>query len=96
MEYGLGIAIFPRGPKGHGTQGLGAGMGITRLEHQAAVWAGRTSIASKENGVTQLFGGAGGPAHPRGVGAGRLLAVRPPRPPRGGGAVERGRVGDGA
>ena len=61
VKFDLGIAVFPRGPKGHGTQGLGAGMGMTRLEHQAAVWEWVKFITNKENGVAQVFGGAGSP-----------------------------------
>jgi ABC-type glycerol-3-phosphate transport system substrate-binding protein len=61
VKFDLGIAIFPRGPKGNGTQGLGAGMGMTRLEHQAAVWEWIKFITNKENGVAQVFGGAGSP-----------------------------------
>jgi multiple sugar transport system substrate-binding protein len=61
VKFDLGVAIFPRGPKGHGTQASGAGMGITRTEHQAAVWEWIKTLTNQENGVAQVFGGAGSP-----------------------------------
>jgi len=61
VKFDLGTAIFPKGPKGHGTQASGAGMGITRLEKQAAVWEWIKTLTNKENGVAQVFGGAGSP-----------------------------------
>src|SRR5262249_1761500 len=61
VRFELGIAIFPKGPKGHGTQASGAGLGITRVEKQAAVWEWIKALAGKENGVAQLFGGGGSP-----------------------------------
>ncbi|MGH2350805.1 MAG: extracellular solute-binding protein, partial [Chloroflexota bacterium] len=61
VKFDLGIAIFPKGPKGHGTQGLGAGMGMTKPDHQAAVWEWIKFITNQENGVAQVFGGAGSP-----------------------------------
>lgn len=61
VKFDLGIAIFPRGPKGHGTQGSGAGMGMTKLDHQAEVWEWLKTLTNKENGVAQVFGGAGSP-----------------------------------
>ena len=47
---------------------------MTRLEHQAAVWEWIKFITNQENGVAQVFGGAGSP------GAAGLLD----RPPAGG------------
>jgi ABC-type glycerol-3-phosphate transport system substrate-binding protein len=61
VKFDLGIAIFPRGPKGNGTQASGAGMGITRTDKQAAVWEWIKTLTSQENGVAQVFGGAGSP-----------------------------------
>jgi multiple sugar transport system substrate-binding protein len=61
VKFDLGVAIFPKGPKGHGTQASGAGMGITRIEKQAAVWEWIKTLTNKENGIAQVFGGAGSP-----------------------------------
>jgi ABC-type glycerol-3-phosphate transport system substrate-binding protein len=61
VKFDLGIAIFPKGPKGHGTQGSGAGMGITKLDKQAAMWEWLKTLTNRENGVAQVFGGAGSP-----------------------------------
>ncbi|HEX2513255.1 MAG TPA: hypothetical protein VH257_01025, partial [Chloroflexota bacterium] len=61
VKFDLGIAVFPRGPKGNGTQASGAGMGITRTDKQAAVWEWIKTLTNQENGVAQVFGGAGSP-----------------------------------
>ena len=62
VKFDLGIAIFPRGPGSrHGTQASGAGMGITKVDKQAAVWEWIKTLTNKENGVAQVFGGAGSP-----------------------------------
>ena len=61
VKFELGIAIFPKGPKGHGTQASGAGMGITKSEKQAAVWEWIKTLTNRENGIAQVFGGAGSP-----------------------------------
>jgi ABC-type glycerol-3-phosphate transport system substrate-binding protein len=61
VKFDLGIAIFPKGPKGHGTQATGQGMGITKPDHQAEVWEWIKTLTNRENGVAQVFGGAGSP-----------------------------------
>jgi multiple sugar transport system substrate-binding protein len=59
--FQLGIALFPRGPKGHGTQASGSGMGITGDKNKDATWKWVQFITSKDNGVDQVQGGAGSP-----------------------------------
>ena len=61
VKFDLGIAVFAKGPKGHGTQATGQGMGITKPDHQAEVWEWIKTLTNKENGVAQVFGGAGSP-----------------------------------
>jgi ABC-type glycerol-3-phosphate transport system substrate-binding protein len=61
VKFDLGIALFPKGPKGHGTQGSGSGVGMTNTAKQAAVWEWIKTITNRENGVGQVFGGAGSP-----------------------------------
>ena len=61
VKFDLGIAVFPKGPKGHGTQATGQGMGLTKLDHQAEVWEWIKTLTNRENGVAQVFGGAGSP-----------------------------------
>lgn len=67
VKFDLGIAVFPKGPGargaggGHGTQATGQGMGITKLDHQAEVWEWIKTLTNRENGVAQVFGGAGSP-----------------------------------
>jgi ABC-type glycerol-3-phosphate transport system substrate-binding protein len=61
VKFDLGIAVFAKGPKGHGTQATGQGMGITKLDHQAEVWEWIKTLTNRENGVAQVFGGAGSP-----------------------------------
>ena len=36
-------------------------MGLTKLDHQAEVWEWIKTLTNKENGVAQVFGGAGSP-----------------------------------
>jgi ABC-type glycerol-3-phosphate transport system substrate-binding protein len=61
VNFDLGIALFPKGPKGHGTQGSGSGMGITKSDKAAAVWEWVKFITNKDNGIAQVFNGAGSP-----------------------------------
>jgi multiple sugar transport system substrate-binding protein len=61
VNFDLGIALFPKGPKGHGTQGSGSGVGLTKSDKGAAVWEWIKFITSKENGYLQVPGGAGSP-----------------------------------
>jgi multiple sugar transport system substrate-binding protein len=61
VNFDLGIALFPKGPKGHGTQGSGSGIGMTKTDKQAAVWEWIKFITNKENGYLQVPGGAGSP-----------------------------------
>jgi ABC-type glycerol-3-phosphate transport system substrate-binding protein len=59
VAFDLGIALFPKGPKGRGTQGSGSGVGMTKADKGAAVWEWIKFITNKENGVLQVAGGAG-------------------------------------
>jgi multiple sugar transport system substrate-binding protein len=61
VKFDLGIALFPKGPKGHGTQASGSGMGLTNPAKADAVWEWLKFVTSKENGIGQVFGGAGSP-----------------------------------
>jgi multiple sugar transport system substrate-binding protein len=61
-KFELGIALFPKGPGGRrGTQASGSGMGITKLDKVEATWEWLKFVTNKENGVEQVFGGAGSP-----------------------------------
>jgi multiple sugar transport system substrate-binding protein len=61
VKFDLGIAMFPRGPKGHGTQASGSAMGLTGPAKQEAVWEWLKFVSNKDNGIEQVFGGAGSP-----------------------------------
>lgn len=62
ITFELGIALMPKGPGGRrGTQASGSGMGITKLDKVAACWEYLKFVTNKENGVEQVFGGAGSP-----------------------------------
>src|SRR5262249_9045534 len=61
VNFDLGIALFPKGPKGHGTQASGSGMGITGTTKTDSAWEWLKFVTSKDQGVGQVFGGAGSP-----------------------------------
>ncbi|MGH2351651.1 MAG: extracellular solute-binding protein [Chloroflexota bacterium] len=62
IKFDAGIALFPKGPGGRrGTQASGSGMGLTKPDKQEAVWEWLKFVTDKENGVEQVFGGAGSP-----------------------------------
>jgi len=61
VKFDVGIAMFPKGPKGHGTQASGSAMGFTNPAKQEAVWEWLKFVSNKENGIEQVFGGAGSP-----------------------------------
>ena len=61
VKFPVGIALMPTGPGGRGTQASGSGMGITRTEKQAATWEWIKFATNKEQGIEQVFGGAGSP-----------------------------------
>ena len=61
IKFPLGIALMPRGPKARGTQASGSGMGLTKVNKQDAVWQWLKFATDKDNGVEQVFGGAGSP-----------------------------------
>lgn len=62
IKFEAGIALFPKGPGGRrGTQASGSGMGLTNPAKQDAVWQYLKFISDKDNGVEQVFGGAGSP-----------------------------------
>lgn len=61
VKFDLGIALFPKGPKGHGTQASGSGMGMTGTAKQDATWQWLKFVSNKDNGIGQVFGGAGSP-----------------------------------
>jgi ABC-type glycerol-3-phosphate transport system substrate-binding protein len=61
-KFELGVALFPRGANGRrGTQGSGSGMGLCNPAKQDAVWQWLKFVTSKDQGVGQVFGGAGSP-----------------------------------
>jgi ABC-type glycerol-3-phosphate transport system substrate-binding protein len=62
VTFPVGIALFPKGKDGkRGTQASGSGMGLTKMDKQAAVWEWLKFVSNKDNGVEQVFGGAGSP-----------------------------------
>jgi ABC-type glycerol-3-phosphate transport system substrate-binding protein len=62
IKFDLGIALMPKSPQGRrGTQASGSGMGITNTAKQDAVWEWIKFATNQENGVEQVFGGAGSP-----------------------------------
>ena len=62
IKFPAGIALFPKGPGGRrGTQASGSGMGLTKPDKQDAVWQYLKFVTDKDNGVEQVFGGAGSP-----------------------------------
>jgi ABC-type glycerol-3-phosphate transport system substrate-binding protein len=62
VKFPVGIALFPKSPQGRrGTQASGSGMGITNTAKQDAVWEWIKFATDKDNGVEQVFGGAGSP-----------------------------------
>ncbi|HEX2184235.1 MAG TPA: sugar ABC transporter substrate-binding protein [Chloroflexota bacterium] len=62
IKFEAGIALFPKGPGGRrGTQASGSGMGLTKTDKQDAVWEWLKFVTNKDNGVEQVFGGAGSP-----------------------------------
>lgn len=62
VTFPVGIALFPKNKDGkRGTQASGSGMGLTKTDKQAAVWEWLKFVSNKENGVEQVFGGAGSP-----------------------------------
>ncbi|MBU6287160.1 MAG: hypothetical protein ACKO2D_08645 [Chloroflexota bacterium] len=62
VTFPVGIALFPKGKDGkRGTQASGSGMGLTKTDKQAAVWEWLKFVSNKDNGVEQVFGGAGSP-----------------------------------
>ncbi|HEU5316396.1 MAG TPA: sugar ABC transporter substrate-binding protein, partial [Chloroflexota bacterium] len=62
VKFPVGIALFPKAPSGRrGTQASGSGMGITKLDKVDSVWQWLKFVTDKDNGVEQVFGGAGSP-----------------------------------
>ncbi len=62
VNFPVGIALFPKGKDGkRGTAASGSGMGLTKADKQGAVWEWLKFITNKDNGVEQVFGGAGSP-----------------------------------
>jgi ABC-type glycerol-3-phosphate transport system substrate-binding protein len=62
VRFDVGIALMPTGPGGRrGTQVSGSGMGITGTAKQEATWEWLKFVTDRENGVEQVFGGAGSP-----------------------------------
>jgi len=62
VKFNVGIALMPRSPQGRrGTQASGAAMGITNTPKQDAAWQWIKFATDKDNGVEQVFGGAGSP-----------------------------------
>ena len=62
VTFPVGIALFTKGKDGkRGTQASGSGMGLTKTDKQAAVWEWLKFVSNKDNGVEQVFGGAGSP-----------------------------------
>ena len=62
VKFPVGIALFPKAPNGkRGTQASGSGMGLTKTDKQDAVWQWLKFVTDKDNGVEQVFGGAGSP-----------------------------------
>ena len=62
VKFPVGIALFPKAPSGkRGTQASGSGMGLTKLDKQDSVWQWLKFVTDKDNGVEQVFGGAGSP-----------------------------------
>src|SRR5688572_18256514 len=62
VKFPVGIALFPKAPDGkRGTQASGSGMGLTKLDKQDSVWQWLKFVTDKDNGVEQVFGGAGSP-----------------------------------
>lgn len=61
-RFELGVALFPRGAGGRrGTQASGSGFGVTGTKNPEAAWQYVKFVTNKENGVEQVFGGAGSP-----------------------------------
>jgi ABC-type glycerol-3-phosphate transport system substrate-binding protein len=62
IKFTAGIALFPKHSSGkRGTQASGSGMGLTKPDKQDAVWQYIKFVTDKDNGVEQVFGGAGSP-----------------------------------
>jgi len=62
IKFPLGIALFPKAPNGkRGTQASGSGMGLTKMDKVDSVWQWLKFVSDKDNGVEQVFGGAGSP-----------------------------------
>jgi multiple sugar transport system substrate-binding protein len=62
IKFPMGIALFPKSPQGRrGTQASGSGMGLTNTAKQDAVWQWLKFVSDKDNGIEQVFGGAGSP-----------------------------------
>ena len=62
VKFPMGIALFPKHPNGRrGTQASGSGMGLTKADKQDSVWQWLKFVTDKDNGVEQVFGGAGSP-----------------------------------
>jgi ABC-type glycerol-3-phosphate transport system substrate-binding protein len=61
-RFELGVALFPRGQNNRrGTQVSGSGMGITGTQKLESSWKYLKFITNQDNGVEQVFGGAGSP-----------------------------------
>ena len=62
VTFPVGITLMPKGKDGkRGTMASGSGMGLTKVDKQAAVWEWLKFVSNKDNGVEQVFGGAGSP-----------------------------------
>ncbi len=62
IKFPMGIALFPKSPQGRrGTQASGSGVGLTNTKNQDAVWQWLKFATDKDNGIEQVFGGAGSP-----------------------------------
>jgi multiple sugar transport system substrate-binding protein len=61
LKFELGVAVFPKGPKARGTQASGSGMGLVGTKNTDATWEWLKFVSNKDNGIEQVFGGAGSP-----------------------------------
>jgi ABC-type glycerol-3-phosphate transport system substrate-binding protein len=79
IKFDLGITLFPKHPSGRRSSVIIThGAGITGTAKQDAAWKWVQFISNKENGVQQVFGGAGSPGARPDVWEDKRLAERDP------------------
>jgi len=79
IKFDLGITLFPKHPSGRRSSIIIThGIGVTGTPKQDAAWEWIKFITSKENGVQQVFGGAGSPGARPDVWEDPRLAQRDP------------------